>query len=78
MNQQNYSGINYPSICSWWGGYAERIENAAHRATHFNNIKYKAMEDILKKNLDQVSFLDFDTTVVITPNPNVRGSQSYK
>ena len=57
---------------------AERIENAAHRATHFNNIKYKAMEDILKKNLDQVSFLDFDTTVVITPNPNVRGSQSYK
>jgi transposase len=57
---------------------AERIEKAAQRSLHFNNIKYKAMEDILKKNLDQVPFIDVDTTVAITPNPNVRGSQSYK
>ena len=25
MNQQNYSGINYPSICSWWGGYPATV-----------------------------------------------------
>jgi hypothetical protein len=56
----------------------ERIENAAHRAIYFQNIKYKALEDILRKNLDQVPFIDFTATGTITPNPNIRGSQSYQ
>lgn len=57
---------------------AQRIDCACERALYFNNINYKTILEILKKNLDKATPLPYTEMQPITPNPNVRGSQSYQ
>ncbi len=58
--------------------HAQRIEQACERALYYNSINYKTIHEILKKNLDKSPPLPFTEIQTITPNPNVRGSQSYQ